>query len=249
MNTNMNGNMVMPVAPYGNGYGGGDGMLGTGGGWMWFLLVWMAMFGWGGNGFNGNGGRGAGINAEVQAGFDHQAVMSGLNGIVPAIQNGFAQAEVAANARQIAGMNQMFGIQSAIQQGDSDLRAGTADLKYTVANEGCADRNAISNGIRDVMENCNRNNQAIMDKLNALELDGVKNQLAAAQRENLGLQNQLNMANLAASQTAQNSQIVDSIYERLSSCPVGTMPVYGNQPIFTCPQNRMGFGCSGYAAA
>ena len=92
----------------------------------------------------------------------------------------------------------------------------------------------MSDGIRDAIENQNRNTQAIMDKLCQLELDGVKGQLAQANRDNVALQNQLNMANLAASQTAQNGTIIDGIYSRLSSCPVGTTPVYGHTPIFTC---------------
>ena len=89
-----------------------------------------------------------------------------------------------------------------------------------------------------------------MDKLCALELDGVKGQLAAAQRENLGLQNQLNMAEMRASQTAQNAFIqqgfsneVDQLYNRLNTCPVPTTPVYGRTPIFTCNNGGCGCGC------
>lgn len=37
-----------------------------------------------------------------------------------------------------------------------------------------------------------------------------------------------------ASQVQQNSTIVNDIYNRLSQCPVGTVPVYGEQPIYTC---------------
>ena len=120
-----------------------------------------------------------------------------------------------------------------------------------MATENCADRAAISDGIRDVITNQTANTQAILDKLCALELDGVKNQLAQAQRENTGLQNQLNMANLAASQSAQNALItqgfaneVDALYNRLNSCPVPTTPVYGRTPIFTCGNNN-GCGCGG----
>ena len=254
--TDTNGNMVMPVAPfYNNGYGGGNDMFG--GNWMWFLLIWMAMFGWGNGGYGFGGGQGGGrVGCEVQNGFDHQAVMSGItgvqnavNGIVPALQNGFAQAEIAANSRQMADMNQVFALQTAMLGGFNTNSAAAADLKYTVATEACADRNAIASGIRDVMENCNRNNQAVIDKLCALELDGVKNQLAAAQRENVGLQNQLNMANLAASQNAQTTQIRDSIISELRSCPIPAQPVYGSQPIFTCGQGyNPGCGCNGYAA-
>ena len=105
---------------------------------------------------------------------------------------------------------------------------------------------------RDIIDAQTRGTQAILDKLCALELDGVKGQLAQAQRENVGLQNQLNMAAMQASQTAQNAFIqkgfadeVDALYTRLKNCPVGTTPVYGNQPIFTCGGNT-GCGCGNF---
>jgi type I site-specific restriction-modification system R (restriction) subunit len=68
------------------------------------------------------------------------------------------------------------------------------------------------------------------------------------------LRQQLSMADLRASQTAQNAFIsqgfaneVDALYNRLNTCPVPTTPVYGRTPIFTCPQqvNNCGCGCGG----
>ena len=63
------------------------------------------------------------------------------------------------------------------------------------------------------------------------------------------------MATLRESQTAQTAQIlagqaaeIDGVYNRLKNCPVGTVPVFGNQPIFTCPTNLnpgCGCGCAG----
>ena len=79
--------------------------------------------------------------------------------------------------------------------------------------------------------------QSILDKLCQLELDGYK-------RENDSLRSQLTAANLAASQIAQTAQIVDQTYNRLSTCPVGTVPVYGESPIFRC-NNNGGCGCGG----
>lgn len=238
---------IMPVAPfYGN---GNDGMFGGNG--AWWIIILLAVLGWGngfGGGFGGNGGGGF-FNADMQRGFDQSAVVNGINGIQASINgvqnsmcngfagvnqgvaNGFAQAEIAANARQMADMNQQFALQSALQQCCCDNRAATADLKYTMATEAAATR-----------ANCDNNNQKVIDKLCQLELDGVKNQLAQAQRENVALQNQLNMANLAASQVAQDGRIIDGVYNRLSQCPVGTMPVYGNSPIFSC---NNGCGCNG----
>lgn len=176
---------------------------------------------------------------------------NGFAGVNASIANGFAQAEIANNARQIADMQQNFAAQTATMQGFNGVQSGLADVRYTEATEACATRTASAQNTRDIIDAQNRGTQAILDKLCALELDGVKCQLAAAQRENVGLQNQLNMANLAASQTAQTAQIlagqsaeIDGVYNRLKNCPVPSMPVYGNQPIFTCGNNGCGCGNS-----
>ena len=190
----------------------------------------------------------SGLQNSVTAGFgDVQLGLAGIgrqicktgNGISGAVRDGFYGAEIAANGRQMANMQQLFGIQSAQQECCCENRAAIADTKYTIATEACATRQANAD-----------NTQKILDKLCALELDGVKNQLAAAQRENVGLQNQLNMAALRESQTAQNAFIqqgfsneVDALYNRLNSCPVPTTPVYGRTPIFTCPGQTVGTGC------
>ena len=160
-------------------------------------------------------------------------------------------------------MQQAFAAQTAQMQGFNAIQSqaadcccktqtGIADLRYTVATENCADRTAAAQNTRDIIDAQTRGTQAILDKLCALELDGVKGQLAAAQRENVGLQNQLNMATMQASQTAQNAFIqqgfaneVDALYNRLNSCPVPTTPVYGRTPIFTCGGNNVGCGCGG----
>lgn len=187
-----------------------------------------------------------------QAGIN-QAICQTGNAITGAVRDGFNAAEIAANARQVADMQQTFALQTQLAQCCCDNKAGLADLKYTVATENCADRTSAMQNTRDILEAQTRNTQAILDKLCALELDGVKGQLAQAQRENVGLQNQLNMAALRESQTAQNAFIaqglnneVDALYNRLANCPVPTTPVYGRTPIFTCPNN--GCGCGGYAA-
>ena len=190
----------------------------------------------------------SGLQNSVTAGFgDVQLGIAGINqnlcqtgnAITGAVRDGFYGAEIAANGRQMANMQQLFGIQSAQQECCCENRAAIADTKYTIATEACATRQANAD-----------NTQKILDKLCALELDGVKNQLAQAQRENVGLQNQLNMAALRESQTAQNAFIqqgfsieVDALYNRLNSCPVPTTPVYGRTPIFTCPGQTMGTGC------
>jgi hypothetical protein len=83
-----------------------------------------------------------------------------------------------------------------------------------------------------------------LDKLCQLELDAKNDKISDLER-------QLTMANLQASQTAQNAFIqqgfadeVDQLYNRLNNCPVPTTPVYGRTPIFTC--NINGCGCGSF---
>lgn len=170
------------------------------------------------------------------------------------LANGFAGVEQGANARQIANMQTAFAGQTAMAQGFNQLgsqfadcccenRLATERLNYTIATENCADRYEAAQNTRDILENCNRNNQAILDKLCQLELDAKNDKINDLER-------QLTMANLAASQIAQTAEIqrgqvgeVDALYQRLRDCPVPTQPVYGSQPIFTCPQNQYNNGC------
>ena len=154
------------------------------------------------------------------------------------------------NANEIANLNRSFAEQTANMQGFNTVNSGIADTRYTIATEACATRTADANNSRDIIDAIRNGDQMLMDKLCALELDGVKGQLAQAQRENVGLQNQLNMATMAASQAAQTATFqqglndeVDALYNRLNSCPVPTTPVYGRTPIFTCGNNNYGCGC------
>ena len=207
----------------------------------------------------------SGIQNSITSGFgDVQTALcggfAGVNASIAGAQSGITQQMY---ANQIADLERSFASQTAQTAGMTalqaqlaqcccDNRSATADLKYTVATENCADRTAAMQNTRDIIDAQNRGTQAILDKLCALELDGVKGQLAQAQRENLGLQNQLNMATMQASQTAQNAFIqqgfsneVDALYNRLNSCPVPTTPVYGRTPIFTCGNNNTcGCGCA-----
>ncbi len=171
-----------------------------------------------------------------------------------ALANGFAGVEQGANARQMANMQSDFALQNAINQGFNGIQAqlancccenrlGIADLKYTIATEECATRNAAAMNTRDIVESGNRNSQAILDKLCQLELDGLK-------QDNANLRTQLNMANLAASQTAQTAELrqsgatqLNQLVSELRSCPIPAQPVYGSQPIFTCGGQNVGCGC------
>lgn len=171
-----------------------------------------------------------------------------------ALANGFAGVEQGANTRQIANMQQAFAAQTAMAQGFNQLGTQFADCccenrlancqtQNIITRESAETRFADANNTRDIIQSQTNGTQAILDKLCQLELDGKNDRIADLER-------QLTMANLQASQTAQtarlersNSDVIDGLYNRLATCPVGTMPVYGNQPIFTCPQQNNGCGC------
>lgn len=246
---------------WGNGFVGGFGNVGG------EIYPWMNQS----NQING-GFRDQMISGQINSIGDK--ITSGFGDVQTALCGGFAGVNASINGaqsaisqqlytNQIADLERSYAAQTASAQGMNTLqaqlaqigcdnRAATADLKYTVATEACADRTAAATNTRDIIEAQTRGTQAILDKLCALELDGVKGQLAAAQRENVGLQNQLHMATMQASQTAQNAFIqqgfaneVDALYNRLNSCPVPTTPVYGRTPIFTCGGQNVGCGCGG----
>ena len=200
----------MPVMPANYGGGFGDGF---GNGW-WIILLFLFAgggFGWG-NGFGGNGGF---MNADIQRGFDQSAVMTGVSGIQNSltsgfgdlqtalcggfatvnsnISNGFAQAEIGENARQMANMNQMYGLSSQLSQCCCDNRLATVQTQNIVQTEGAATRLAIQ-----------QQTQAILDKMCQDDIDRKNEKI-------LELQNSLNMANLSASQTAQTATILAAL--------------------------------------
>ena len=253
--------------------GNGNGW-GTDGFGAWWIVLFM-LFAFMGNGNWGNGGYGNGggapyVVADVQRGFDQSATINAISNLSTQVGSGFADAAVARCAGDAnitaAVTNSQFGVTQAIggakdtlalglnqlamanQQGFNDNRAGQADLKYTIATEACADRQAVNDGLRDLMAQNTANTNAIvqsqtqgiqniMDKLCQLELDGVK-------QENERLRTQLNMASLAASQTAQTAQILQgqnaqAQYITNTCCP---KPV----PAYTVPNPNC--GCGGFTA-
>ena len=215
-------NMVMPVAPaYGN--GGGFGGFGNDGWWIILLLLCFGNNGWGGNG--GNNGLYPWLNNsnQINDGFRDQmlnssvnAIQSGIVGGFGDVQNalcgGFAGVNATINAsqnalaaqlynNQIASLERSFaaqtantqgmtGLQSQLSQCCCDNRLATCQTQNIVQNEGAATRLAIQN-----------QTQQIIDKLCEQEIETLRSQ-------NVALQNQVNMLNLSASQTAQTSALI-----------------------------------------
>lgn len=267
---------------------GGNGWGGSMGEWI-IGLVALGMLGNGGM-FGGFGGNAMGydfpwllsgqngINQNTNDGFQNLHLSDQIEGtrdavnnlstqvcsstadIVQAVNSGFAGAEISANARQIADMQQNFNGQIATLQGFNNIgsrlddcccenRLASCQTQNTIISEAANNRFANANNTRDIIDSNNRNSQAILDKLCQLELDNLKSQLEA-KNDLIGQLRQENIyARGQASQIEQTAQIragqattANQLVSELRSCPIPSMPVYGNQAIFTCPIN-LGSGC------
>ena len=240
--------ILFALGGWGNGFGGGFG--GYGNMALGYDFPWLLN---GQQGINNNvsdGFRDAQLNTNVTSVRDGISALStqicGATGdIQTSLCNGFNSVNTSVNSaqnalaqqlytNQIADLERSYAAQTASTQGMSNIqsqlaqcccdnRLATCQTQNIVQNESNATRFADANNTRDIITNQTQNTQAILDKLCQLELDGVRNQLAQAERENIGLQNQLNMATLRESQTAQNAFIsqgfaneVDQLYNRLN---------------------------------
>lgn len=242
---------TMLVQP--SGANGGFGGFGNGDGW-WILLLFLLLGnnGWGGNGYGNNGGGMNGLypwinqSNQINDGFRDQllndnitSIRDGVTGLSTQLCNGFSQAEISNNARQMASMNQNFALQSAFQNCCCENRAGIADLKYTVATENCADRAALSDALRDVLAANTASTQRILDQMCADKIDAKNEKIAELQRE-------LQMAQLASSQRSQTQSLLAdnalqtaALEQYLAPVP---RPAYIVQNPNCCSQNY-GCGC------
>lgn len=158
---------------------------------------------------------------------------AGTNAAITNAQNSISQQMY---SNEIANLNRSFAEQTANVAGFNGVNSGLADLKYTVAMENCNDRQALNSGVRDIIANQTQGIQTILDKMCQDKIDQKNDTIAQLRQELLYARGQ-------ASQVAQNSAIINGVYNRLNECPIGTVPVYGEQPIFTCPNNNSGCGC------
>ena len=187
-------------------------------------------------------------------------VCSSTADIVQAVNSGFAGAEISANARQIADMQQGFNNTISMLNGFNNIgsrlddcccenRLASCQTQNTIISEAANTRFADANNTRDIIDSNNRNSQAILDKLCQLELDNLKSQLEA-KNDLIGQLRQENIyARGQASQIEQTAQIragqattANQLVSELRSCPIPAQPVYGNTPIFQCSGNGCGCG-------
>lgn len=180
-----------------------NGGFGYGDGSWWIIILFLFMFN---NGFGNNGGMNnmypwLNQSDQINNGFQNQMLNTQLTGLQSAVTSGFGDMQQAFASAQMADMNQAFAMQTAMNQGFNGLqgqlsqcccenRLATCQTQNVVQSEGAATRLAIQN-----------QTQQILDKMCQQEIDALKAQ-------NIALQNQVNMQNLAASQVQQTAQLI-----------------------------------------
>lgn len=267
---------TMPVQPAysGNGGNGNNGGWGDGNGVWWLLVLFIFAFCWGGFGGNGLGNfGGGGINSPAGQGAitrtdlcmsesfqdvkrevanTHDAVNLGfsnlnsticnaayenaglINGLGNTVQQGF-------NAQAIATLQGQNALQAQIAGCCCDAQQTMGAINYNISTQACDTRNTVQNGFRDVIENQNANANAIISKLNQQELEAKNAQITA-------LNQQLFAAQLAASQAAQTTQIVDTLRPCSKPCYLTCSP-YQSYNFNPAAFNNSGCGCGGYGVA
>lgn len=189
-----------------NNSGSGFGFGGDGAWWLIVLFLFaLSGNGWGNNGFGGNCGMMpymiGNTQSDVQRGFDQSAIMSGINGLSTTMSNGFANAEISRCNGQMATIQAINTLGYNQQNCCCENRLATANLQSLIQSENCADRAAISDGLRDILTATQAQTQTILDKMCQQEIDALKTQ-------NANLQTQINLANLRASQNDQTARIL-----------------------------------------
>ena len=211
----------------------------------------------------------AGVNQNIcqSTGQIQNAMCQGFNGVTNAVtgaQNAISQQM---HSNEIANLNRSFAEQTANTQGFNSVQsqlaqngynqaAGTADLKYTIATEACADRANSTQNTQSILNLVNSGIQSIKDQLCQDKIDAKNDEIAQLRQEILYTRGQAAAESIY--QRGQNSQDVQTaqilagqaaipgqVYTRLNECPVSTVPVYGRQPIFTCNNNGCNCGCGG----
>lgn len=207
------------------------------GGWgndWWAVIIILALFGgWGGRGgLFGNAGSGSGCGcstpatcADLQAGFNNQAVINKLNGlenglcslgydqlaqmngIANTIQQGNFGLQQTLNNNAIAQMQDTNAVSRQLADCCCENRAAIKDVQYTAALNNSALLQAINAQTNTIVQNDNANYRALHDELVSYQMQQKDDVIAE-------LRSQVQALNLGVSQRNQNDYLID----RLQPC-------------------------------
>lgn len=195
--------------------------------WWWIIL--FALFGgWGNNGWGNNGDRNA-VGAEVQRGFDTQAILGKLDGINNGLCDGF------------------YAVNTGVMQGNFDIQRAINGVQQQVSDCCCTTNRNIDQVRFDAAQNtCNiitqmnqgfaQLDRTVSDKFCELEMKNMQRRIDEQQ-------NLINALNLAQSQANQTQQIIDTV----RPCPIPAYqtcnPWATNGAGYTCGNSHNNCGC------
>ena len=217
--------LIFAFLGWGRGFGGNDGNGSNGSGSVMDAYVLNSDF--------------ATLQRLMESGFDR--VSTGINQVNQGICNlGYSTLEnfnttnmgVATGFANLnnALCNQSFQIERGIAGVGTQIQNCCCDLRQQIADTSCGIQRSLDgvnynmamntnniqssmcNNTRDIIESQNCGTRAILDALNSYKLEEKNAQITA-------LQNQLNNAELRASQEAQTNYLYTAITDKLSPCP------------------------------
>ena len=196
---------------------------------LWCVIILAIIFGWGngGNFFGGNGGVSDGYiltsdfaNIERKIDGVNNGICNGFYDMNSALlnaelsrANGQATILQQMNNNAVSQMQTGFALQSQLADCCCQNRESIANLNYNLATQSCATNNAIANSTRDIVDNQNANTRAILDKLNAQEINALNDKIATLTADNQALR-------FGASQQMQNQYLIS----RLQPTPIPAYP-------------------------
>lgn len=215
---------LLLFALFGGGFGGFGGFGGAG------ILPWLLF---GNGGFGGGCGSPCATQADLAAGFNNSAVLSGINGIDSALCQGFNGINTAIlqnGYHTQAGLN---ALQHSLDSCCCTTQRAIDSVKYENATNTCAIQNTIQNTTRDILENANANSRAILDALNA-------NYIRTLESENNSLKLSASQANQnAVLMAAMDANKAEILRRTGAECPTAAYIVQPPQPV-TFPTNCCG---------
>lgn len=206
--------------------------------WAWIVILLLFGYGRGFGGFGGGFGSGScgspcATQADLAAGFNNSAVLSGINGIDSALCQGFNGVNTAilqSGYQTQAGLN---ALQHSLDSCCCTTQRAIDSVKYENATNTCAIQNTIQNTTRDILENANANSRAILDALNA-------NYIRTLESENNSLKLSASQANQnAVLMAAMDANKAEILRRTGAECPTAAYIVQPPQPV-TFPTNCCG---------
>lgn len=224
--------------------------------WMVLIFAIFGYGGFGFGGFGGMGGanspglQGIATRADINEGFALNDIQNGIRGIQQGIcdstyalnntmQSGFNNANVAMlqgfngvqqaiNADTVANMQNTNALQTQLAQCCCENREGQAQIRYDMATQACETRQTVQNTARDIIDNANANNRAILDFL-------VNDKIATLTAENNDLRR-------AASQDRQNALLTTQMAAQTQQIinAVNPAPI----PAYQVPNPNVYYGCN-----